>query len=147
MNTIKPLEADPVEQKKIISDIPIYDLDFNSKSEKEKVQDPTATADVLIIEPQNKPTVSTYGIVYRVQILAKSTRLADINYLKNKYSLSEDIYEVRQDGVYRYSVGAFTNYQQAVEHSRRIKAKGVSDAFVVVYKDGKRISLSPQLKK
>ena len=140
--TVKPKAVEP--QKKMISDIPVYDLDY-SANRKKKTDVKSTELDVMVIEPDRKADFR--GIVYRVQILAKGSRLNDINYLRNRYNLSEDVLEVHQDGVYRYSVGAFSNYQQAVEHSRKMKSKGVSDAFVVVYKDGKRISLTPALKK
>lgn len=130
--------------KQLISDIPIYELDFNSA--RKNIEEPAqeVVPDVLEIKPIIK---SNTGVIYRVQILAKGQRLSDINYLRNKYNLSEDVYEVSQNGVYRYSVGTFNTYSQALAHSRTVKNKGISDAFVVVYKDGKRISLTSELKK
>jgi len=141
----KPEQNKTSPEKKLISDVPIYDLDFNSTRIKEKKKNQKPAIEVLEIEARPKQTVQ--GIVYRVQILAKSQRLANLSYLRKRYNLSEDILEIHQDGVYRYSVGAFPTYSQAVEHSRKMKNKGVSDAFVVVYKDGKRIKLTPELKK
>jgi len=92
-------------------------------------------------------THSTKGVVYRVQILAKRTRLPDINLFKKKYGLSDDIHENFQSGVYRYSIGYFRNYHDALRYSNVIRGKGVFDAFVVVYRDNVRISLIPDLKK
>lgn len=139
---IKP-ETEKSSQK-LISDIPIYELDFNSSRQKEEEPVKEFVPDVLEIKPIVK---SNTGVIYRVQILAKGQRLSDINYLRNKYNLSEDVYEVSQNGIYRYSVGSFNTYSEALAHSRKMKNKGISDAFVVVYKDGKRISLTSELKK
>jgi len=143
----KVKKKEPIEpQKKLISDVPIYDLDYSAKRNRGgSVSKTTSKPDVLMVVPAKKPIVR--GLVYRVQILAKNKPLNDINYLRNRYNLSDDIYEVNQDGVYRYSVGTFTSYSQAVEYSRIIKNKGVHDAFVTVYKDGRRIALTPELKK
>jgi len=141
----RPLPKEGKSNNKLISDVPIYDLDYNSTRIKEDRKDKKADVEVLAIEPTHAQ--STNGIIYRVQILAKSQRLANLNYLRRRYNLSEDVLEIHQDGVYRYSVGAFSTYSQAVEHSRKMKNKGVSDAFVVVYKDGKRIGLTPEMKK
>jgi len=141
----KPQTNKVAPEKKIISDVPIYDLDYNSTRITEDRKKEKQVLEVLEIGP--KHVQSTNGIVYRVQILAKSQNLANLNYLRNRYNLTEDILEIHQDGIYRYSVGAFSTYSQAVEHSRKMKNKGVGDAFVVVYKDGKRIKLTPELKK
>ena len=97
-----------------------------------------------------KPVVdnhSTKGIVYRVQILAKRTRLPDINLFKHKYGITDDVHENYQNGVYRYSIGYFRNYHDALQYSNVIRNKGVFDAFVVVYKDNVRVALTPELKR
>ncbi len=103
------------------------------------------------VKPVSKSVVdktqSTHGVVYRVQILAKRTRLPDINLFKKKYGITDDVHENFQNGVYRYSIGFFRNYQDALRYSNVIRGKGVFDAFVVVYKDNIRISLTPDLKK
>lgn len=144
---VEAFKSGPVKpSKKIISDVPIYELDYNSRRiSGGNVSQRPATTDVLKVVPSSKPMVM--GIVYRVQILAKSSRLPDINYLRNRYNLNEDIFEVKQDGIYRYSVGTFSTYSQAVEYNRVLKNKGVHDAFVTVYKDGKRIALTSELKR
>jgi len=101
-------------------------------------------------KPVAKPVADAYstkGIVYRVQILAKRTRLPDINLFKKKYGITDDVHENFQNGVYRYSIGFFKNYHDALRYSNVVRGKGVFDAFVVVYKDNVRISLTPELKK
>ena len=90
---------------------------------------------------------STKGIVYRVQILAKRTRLPNINLFKRKYGITDDVHENFQNGVYRYSIGYFRNYRDALRYSNVIRGKGVFDAFVVVYKNNVRIALTPNMKK
>ncbi len=141
----KPETASP--RKKVIGEIPIYDMDYKASNQaKINIKKSVRPApDALLIVPAKKANVN--GIVYRVQILAKSKKLNNISYLRNKYNLSGDIYEVFQDGVYRYSSGEFTSYQDAVNHRRLLKNKGITDAFVVVYKDGRRIPLSKELKR
>jgi hypothetical protein len=141
----KPEAAKP--NKKILGDIPIYDMDYKASNKaKTNIKKASRPApDALSVVPAKKAKIK--GIVYRVQILAKSRKLYDISYLRNKYKLNGDIYEVYQDGVYRYSSGEFTNYRDALTYSQLLKNKGVTDAFVVVYKNGKRIPLSKELKK
>ncbi|PLX14518.1 MAG: hypothetical protein C0598_01075, partial [Marinilabiliales bacterium] len=132
--------------KNTVGDIPIYDMDYRTSNRaKENNTDKNySKSDVqLMIPPKSN---DSKGIIFRVQILAKSTRLTNIQYLRNKYNLNGDIYEVYQDGIYRYSSGEFLNYSNAYSYSQMLKNKGVRDAFVVVYKDGKRIKLTEDLK-
>ncbi len=131
--------------------VPISFYDYNEKTKSESVQ-PKRTKPVEPVQNKTKTTEtvntkSTKGIVYRVQILAKRTPLTDLAMFKNKYAITDDIHVNHQDGVYRYSIGYFRNYQDALHYSRVIKNKGVFDAFVVVYKDNVRIPLTPDLKK
>ena len=67
--------------------------------------------------------------------------------MRERYSIVGDIYENYQDGVFRYSTGSFSTYNEALRHSYLMKDKGVSDAFVVGYKDDKRVSISPDMKR
>ena len=131
---------------KIISDVPIYELDYNSARISNQNKGRIREQDNLVIETKVSST-STHGLVYRVQIMAKSSQLSNTNYLRNKYNLTDNILEVKQDGIYRYSVGSFQNYTLANEYCRTLKNKGINDAFVVVYNNGRRISLTSELKK
>jgi hypothetical protein len=146
----KPCGCDKkAEPEKKMVPIPFYDYNEKTKSEGElqkkspPVKPVQKKAEVLIpIEDK-----STKGIVYRVQILAKRTKLADLALFKKKYAITDDVHENFQDGVYRYSIGYFRNYKDALNYSRIIKSKGVFDAFVVVYKDNVRVPLTSALKK
>ena len=86
------------------------------------------------------------GLVYRIQIMAKHQKRANMQQLANYYNITDQIFENYHDGWYRYSVGSFTNFNDASNYCRIIKNKGISDAFVVAYKNGVRIPLSEALK-
>ena len=47
-----------------------------------------------------------------------------------------------KDGLVRYVAGSFFEYKDAVEYQAQMKARGFEDAFIVTYKNGKRISLN-----
>jgi hypothetical protein len=130
--------------------IPLYDYDYTrwSAEQKEEVKEEpvkpsNVKPDTLFIAEEH----STKGIVFRVQILAKRTKLQDLALFKKKYNIKDDIHENYQDGVYRYSIGYFRHYAPALEYSNEIRRKGIFDAFVVVYKDNIRIPLTPEMKK
>jgi N-acetylmuramoyl-L-alanine amidase len=52
----------------------------------------------------------------------------------------------QEDNLYKVRTQAYTDYQQANQVRNRCKELGFNDAFIVAFKDGKRISL-PEAKK
>ena len=50
--------------------------------------------------------------------------------------------EITASGLTRYTAGLFKDFEMADNAKSNIRAKGYSDAFVVAYLDGKRISIS-----
>ncbi len=81
------------------------------------------------------------GIVYSVQILAARKSGMEASGIKAIFDLDEEVYMEESDGLKRYTVGSFNSVAKAVELLRKVVDKGISDAFVVAYKDGKRIPL------
>jgi hypothetical protein len=78
------------------------------------------------------------GAVFRIQLGAFRTRLS-----RNVFSDVSDLSElVGSDGLVRYYSGEFTTPTAAAEHKLNMVSKGYEGSFIVVYKDGKRITLS-----
>ncbi len=77
------------------------------------------------------------GIVYRVQILA-STRNLSIAQVKEQTGCTESFEQVTHNGLYKYEVGTYKSYSEAKNALQKIRNE-VNDAFIVKYKDGKRI--------
>jgi cell division protein FtsN len=46
------------------------------------------------------------------------------------------------DGWIRYMTGSFDNYSDAVNYRKQMRSRGFEDAFIVTFKDGKRIPLN-----
>ena len=42
--------------------------------------------------------------------------------------------------MYRYLVGYYTKYDEASKMLKELKTKGLKDAFIVVYKQGSKLS-------
>ncbi len=102
---------------------------------------------VLIDVPDEKKIDKPTGVIYRVQILAKRNKQNSVNYLRKRFNIEGDIYENYQEGIYRFSTGSFTSYKKALQHSYIMKDKGVREAFVVAYKNDKRITISNDMKR
>lgn len=81
------------------------------------------------------------GLVFRVQVGAFKTRLADNSFR----GLSPLNGETAPNGYIRYTAGNFNKLENANAVKNDLKNLGYTDAFVVVFFNGKRISLNDAL--
>ncbi len=93
--------------------------------------------DTIVIKKENPE------IIYRVQIAASKLPVS-ITQLQKIYSANTPIYTSIENGWYKYSVGMFNTYSEAKKFKINI---GVKDAFVIAYKNNKRIDISEALRK
>ncbi len=103
---------------------------------------PSETTDRLDSEPDyssfdEAPVAveSTERIIFKVQIAADLVPLS-LKKLREIYPQKEIINNEEDNGIYRYSVGYYNTYEEAAE---AIKKMGVKGAFVVAYRNGKRV--------
>jgi uncharacterized coiled-coil protein SlyX len=75
-------------------------------------------------------------IIFKVQIISSSTRLA-----KNspQFNGLKDIWEYKDSSLYKYTVGKQKDLKSASALQSEFRRKGFSGAFVVAFKNGKRI--------
>jgi hypothetical protein len=140
-------EEDLYKNKKAI---PVFDYTYNAPT---PASSNPVKVEVMHIDkanssgaPKTYPGNAFRDFEFRVQILAKSTRLPHPESLQSKYRLDFPVLENYQDGLYRYSTGSFDRYQDALAHSKKIRSHGVFDAFVVAYSHGMRIKLTKEMK-
>ncbi len=87
-----------------------------------------------------KPAQTLPGIEYRVQIGAFKENKSAETQLAAKHKITETIQEESVDGWYKYTVGSFRTYNEAAKYRDNFIARfGIASAFVVAYKDGKRL--------
>lgn len=117
-----------------------------AKPEEPKVAEPAKT-ETKVEEPKPAPTPKpvpqpqpTLDYEYKVQVMASKTPV-DISYIQKRYKLNEPVRE-DYDGVwYRYSVGSFKDYNSARDYANKLRSvNAVEGAFVVGFKDGKRLN-------
>ena len=99
---------------------------------------PTKTDTVIKQTPNTNQTQISSGTIYKVQLAAM-----DKPYGGNdaKYNSIGDIEsESNGKGMYRYMVGNFSNYDDAVSKCKSAQNKGFKDAFIVEYKNGVRVT-------
>lgn len=82
--------------------------------------------------------VDMKGVVFRVQLGAYSKKLST-SVFKNAGKLVE---MKTEDGLYKYTSGSHSTIQDAIKNRDELVKRGYKGAFVVAYKDGKRVPLS-----
>ena len=85
------------------------------------------------------------GLTFSVQILAVS-KPADIQSWKRRYNIQRQVMEYDRGGLYRYIAGNFDSYRAAEDYASILRNRGISDAFVVVFRNGEKVRLTPKMK-
>lgn len=75
-------------------------------------------------------------VVYRVQLGAFKNKPNSESYQKIPNLFIEEA-----NGFFRYMSGSFSNFNEAAKHKVKMVVEGYKGAFVVAYKNGKRVSL------
>lgn len=89
--------------------------------------------------PKTVPKVDVYeGVLFKVQIAAGSRKLDTKP--KNFKGLSM-ISREQEDGLYKYFYGNTSDYNLIQKLQKEARQKGYSSAFIVAYKNGKRVKL------
>ena len=89
----------------------------------------------------NSSIIDDKGVVFKVQIGA--FRNKDLTKYLNK---TKDFSgEVGEDGLKRYTLGAFRDYWEADTFKKYLREMGVKDAWIVSFKDGERVNIKDVL--
>lgn len=84
--------------------------------------------------------VSTKGVLFKVQIGAfKKKDLSKFSQGNPSFQLDE------KDGVMKYTIGMFKDYWEADTFKKYLREMGVKDAWIVAFKDGKRVPIKQVL--
>ncbi len=84
------------------------------------------------------------GLYFRVQ-LAATHRFRDANITYAAYNLSRPVKVEMVEGWYKYTAGSFGSYQQARDFRNSVTARGIDGAFIVAYRNGRRIAITDAL--
>lgn len=85
-------------------------------------------------------SVPQKGVVFKVQIGAfKQKDLSEFSQNNPSFELDSE------QGLMRYTVGAFQDYWEADTFKKYLREMGVKDAWIVAYKDGERVEIKDVL--
>lgn len=89
-------------------------------------------------------SASAKGVVFKVQIAASGKQL---ELVPSNFNGLKDLSKDDSTAVIKYYYGQTSDYDDAKELLTQAKAKGFSSAFLVPFKDGKKIKMEEALKK
>lgn len=128
---------------------------------KRPVEDPTPREKVVVVDEEQQNLLKILqermleedaqtgmyespwqGVEFTVQIAASRTA-DDPSLYQRKFNISGDITRTHNEGWYYYSIGKYVKYWRALEYKNILLTRNnTKGAFVVAYKDGKRMLLS-----
>src|SRR5690554_1200630 len=107
---------------------------------KEKPAEPAKTSSVDATQPE---VVTREGVLFRIQIVASGK---DIELKPGNFNGLDNITSIQEDKLYKYFYNETTDYDHARKALEVAKNKGYTSAFLVAYKNGKKISIQEALK-
>lgn len=80
------------------------------------------------------------GSYYRVQLSANRTPVDATSHYRS-IGLDQEVLVEQHQGYYKYTIGSFSSYEQAVAYKDEVeRLPDIQGAFVVAYRDGRRVS-------
>lgn len=110
------------------------------KSQLDEVNEQLKSREVQLGLVNEEGTRWDTGVVFKVQIAAIKEKEHKRKIEKNHNLEVED-----QDGLHRYVLGNFRDYEDANFLKKRMRKVGINRAWIVPYKDGKRVPLKEVL--
>ena len=83
------------------------------------------------------PSVGVAEVIFKIQLATSSSDATQTSRWKNVDNLEV----VKEGATYKYFKTDIDSYNEAVTTLKKVRASGYSDAFIVAYKNGKRVSL------
>lgn len=94
-------------------------------------------------EAPTSPSVTSSGIVFKVQLAASGTKMA---LTPSNFKGLEPISAIQENNIFKYLYGNFSTLEEAKSAQAEAKTKGYEQAFIVPFKEGRRISMQEATK-
>lgn len=116
----------------------------SKKMEQEPAKEITAVVKSEQAIQKEQPIQEVSGVIFKVQLAAANKKIETIpsNFkgLKNVTSATDN------GQLYKYTYGETSDYETAKKNLEEAKSKGYTSAYLVAFKDGKKISVQEALK-
>ena len=115
----------------------------DTTSEKENIPQKPIVQKPVENKPEPKPE-SASGVIFKVQIAAVGKKIettsANFKGLNNVSVFTEN------GAMYKYTYGNTSDYDTAKRYLDEAKAKGYTGAYLIAFRDGKKITIQEALK-
>ena len=108
-----------------------------------KIEDNIPEETIVIEETKTEIKQSTSRPSYYVQVLASTNR---IDITPDNFKGLDQITSIYEDDVFKYRYGKSNSYMKILDYLNEAKAHGYTDAYVVVYLNGQKITIKEALK-
>lgn len=112
-------------------------------SKKDAPQKPESSKTQEQPKKVENPTVTDKGVVFSVQIASLPN---PIEITPENFKGIQNVKEFKVNNVYKYLVGEEKSFESAVKLQRQIRESAYSDAFIVAFSNGEKISISEAFK-
>jgi len=126
-NLADALELESVALNKMVKALEKYTTSVNDADEEKKEEERK------VVEETN------FVLTYKIQVLAVTKKEVSEKQLQRKLKSKYPIQKEQSDGWYKYTIGDFKSYTETVKTMESLK---VSDAFIIAYKNGNRITIA-----
>ena len=137
---------DPVPEPPVVEEAKVEPIEAKSVKDPEPEVVETPQAEVKQPEVKKsetkKPAASSDAPVFKVQILSSSSKLKSTD---ARFKGLKDIDFYQDGGMYKYTVGASTNYNEIYRLRKEVVAK-IPEAFIIAFKDGKRMDVNAAIR-
>ena len=137
---------DPVPEPPVVEEARVEPIEAKSVKDPEPEVVETPQAEVKqpeVKKPETKkPAASSDAPVFKVQILSSSSKLKSTD---ARFKGLKDIDFYQDGGMYKYTVGASTNYNEIYRLRKEVVAK-IPEAFIIAFKDGKRMDVNAAIR-
>ncbi len=118
-------------------------ITYQNEEKKPAVTETTPVTEKPATTTENIPPPANVkenkGVIYKIQIAATENPLPKSH---KAYKILDNLGYEKTKNIYKYLYGPFTSYESVSKAAKKVKASGYPDAFIVVYKDGKRLSIT-----
>ena len=129
---------------KRIVESPINDSSNAIKPAKEVEKAVSEKSSVKKSDPKEEPKTENSDVIFKVQITAVAKK---IELIPSNFNGLSNISVITDNGkLFKYAYGSTSDYSVAKQNLQEAKAKGFTTAYLIAFKDGKKINIQEALK-